>query len=235
MKEKLLLNNYTEVLSVDLTPENFTYIIPQYISPYLQPLNVSDNAVPVGISARHIHLSKEHLDQLFGHGYELKKYKDLYQPGQFAAQETLTLVGPKGVIEEVRILTPTRPQSQVEISRTDGYNLGIKAPLRDSGNLNDTPGIVLVGPKGAVTLDKGVILAAAHIHMHTSEARRFHLRDGDRVQVLVDTFRDITFNNVLMRVSDEYRLEFHLDTDEANAAFLKNGDKVYVVAKRLLC
>ncbi|MDA8234304.1 MAG: phosphate propanoyltransferase [Clostridia bacterium] len=219
---------------MDLNPGDFTPIIPQYISPYLQPLDVTDNAIPVGISARHIHLSRDHLDQLYGHGYDLKKYKDLYQPQQFAAQETLTLVGPKGVLEEVRILAPTRPQSQVEISRTDGYHLGINAPLKDSGDLNDTPGIVMVGPKGAVTLDKGVILAAAHIHLHTSEARHFGLKDGDRVQVLVDTLRDITFNNVLARVSDDYRLEFHLDTDEANAAFLKNGDKVFLVAKRLI-
>jgi len=219
---------------MDLTAENYIPIMPQYISPYLMPLDIADNAVPVGISARHIHLSREHLDQLFGHGYELKKYKDLNQPGQFAAQETLTLVGPKGVVEEVRILAPTRPQSQVEIARTDGYHLGLNAPLRDSGDLNDTPGAVLVGPKGAVTLDKGVILAAAHVHMHTADAQRFGLKDGDRVQVLVDTLRDITFNNVLIRVSEDYRLEFHLDTDEANAAYLKNGDKVYIVAKRLL-
>lgn len=213
---------------------NLRELTPYYLSLYLKPIDPEPFRVPVGISARHIHLSPEHLKALYGSGYGLQVYKPLSQPGQFAARETLTVVGPKGVIEGVRVLGPTRPQSQVEISRTDAYRLGIEAPLRDSGDLTGTPGVALVGPKGAVNLEKGVILAAAHIHMHPTDAAQTRLKDGDRVQVLVEGDRGTTFNNVLIRVSDKFKLEFHLDTDEANAALLDNGDMVEIVARKLL-
>lgn len=205
-----------------------------YTSLFLKPIDSEHVLVPVGISARHIHLSPQHLEALFGKGYGLQVFKPLSQPGQFAARETLTVVGPKGVLEGIRVLGPTRPQSQVEISRTDGYHLGIEAPLRDSGDLSNTPGIALVGPKGAVNLEQGVILAAAHIHMHPADAARARLQDGDRVQVLVEGDRGTTFNNVLIRVSEKFKLEFHLDTDEANAALLENGDLVEIVARKFL-
>lgn len=185
--------------------------------------------VPVGISNRHIHLTNGDLEVLFGKGYELTKIKDLNQPGEYAAQETVTIVGPKGAIEGVRILGPTRKKSQVEISLTDSFKLGVKPPVRDSGHLDESPGITIVGPKGAITLPEGVILAARHIHMHTSEAEELGLKNGQKVQVETSGDREIIFKNVLLRVSPNYTKEIHLDTDEANGAMLKNGDMVKVL------
>ncbi|OEG00481.1 propanediol utilization protein [Vulcanibacillus modesticaldus] len=185
--------------------------------------------VPVGISNRHIHLSRNDLDALFGEGYELNILKDLSQPGQYASKEVVTIVGPKGKIENVRILGPVRRETQVEISRTDSFALGVKPPVRDSGLLVDTPGVKIIGPKGEVELEKGVILAARHIHFHTSDAKEFGVKDQDRVRVQVGGERGVIFENVLARVSENYALEFHVDTDEANAAGLKNGDEVEVL------
>lgn len=205
-----------------------------YISPYLVPLTVQDNQVVVSVSARHIHLTEEHLAELFGHGYQLTPLKDLSQPGQYAAKETLKVIGPKGMLEEVRILGPTRPQSQVELARTDAYQLGVQPPVRDSGDTKKTPGIVLVGPKGALNLDRGVILAAAHIHMPPEDAERLDLTDGDRVQVLLEGERSIIYNNVLVRVHPQFALEMHVDTDEGNAALLSSQNVGFVLAKKLL-
>lgn len=205
-----------------------------YISPYLVPTTTDNNQVTVSVSARHIHLTEEHLEQLFGHGYQLTILKELSQPGQYAAKETLKVVGPKGMLEEVRILGPTRAQSQVELARTDAYHLGIQPPVRDSGDLKNTPGIVLVGPKGALNLDKGVILASAHIHMPPEEAQRLDLKDGDRVQVLLEGERSITYNNVLVRVDPQFALEMHVDTDEGNAALLSSCNIGFILAKKLL-
>lgn len=205
-----------------------------YISPYLVPFTVQDNQVTVSVSARHIHLTEEHLAELFGYGYQLTPLKDLSQPGQYAAKETLKVIGPKGMLEEVRILGPTRPQSQVELARTDAYQLGVQPPVRDSGDIKHTPGIVLVGPKGALNLDRGVILAAAHIHMPPEDAERLDLKDGHRVQVLLEGERSITYNNVLVRVDPQYALEMHVDTDEGNAALLTAHNVGFVIAKKLL-
>jgi putative phosphotransacetylase len=201
------------------------------VLPHIEPVSDRGNDIRVGISGRHIHLAREHLEQLFGKGYKLTYYKDLSQPGQFASRETLTVVGPKGVLEGVRILAPLRDQTQVEISGTDGYHLGIDPPVRDSGDLDGTPGVVLVGPKGAVTLRYGLILAATHIHMSPGDAEKLGLRNGDRVQVLVDGERDLIFNEVLVRVSKEYKTEMHMDTDEANAAVIEDGDLVQIIGK----
>lgn len=201
------------------------------VMPHIEPLPVREKEIRVGVSGRHIHLSREHLEQLFGRGYKLTHYKDLAQPGQFAARETLTVVGPKGVLEGVRVLAPLRDQTQVEISGTDGYHLGIDPPVRDSGDLDGTPGVVLVGPKGAVTLRYGLILAATHIHMSTDDAKRMGLKNGERVQVLVDGERDLIFNEVLVRVSEDYITEMHVDTDEANAAVIEDGDLVQVIGR----
>lgn len=187
--------------------------------------------IPVGVSNRHVHLSQEHLEQLFGPGYELTFWKDLVQPGQFACKEVVSVVGPKGVIENVRIIGPVRKQTQVEISRTDAFKLGVKPPIRDSGDLEGTPGCVLVGPKGMVSLESGVILAARHIHMTPPIASQYGLRDQDLVSVLVDGERGLIFNNVIVRVSKNNALEFHVDVDEANAALLNTGDMVTMLDK----
>ncbi|HHU32926.1 MAG TPA: phosphate propanoyltransferase [Clostridia bacterium] len=185
--------------------------------------------VPVGISNRHIHLTKEDLEQLFGKGYELTKVKDLTQPGEYAANEKVIIVGPKGAMEGVRVLGPLRKRTQIEISLTDSYKLGVKPPVRDSGDLEGSPGITIVGPKGSVILQEGVIVAARHIHLHTSEAEELGVENGQRVRVEVEGDRSVVFNNVLLRVSPKYAKEIHFDTDEANGAMLKNGDLVKVL------
>ncbi|OIQ61806.1 Phosphate propanoyltransferase [Moorella thermoacetica] len=185
--------------------------------------------VPVGVSGRHVHLTREHLQTLFGPGYELTKLRDVVQPGQFAAKETVTIVGPKGVLEKVRVLGPLRSYTQVEISRTDSFKLGVNPPIRDSGDHEGSPGCVLVGPAGVVTLKQGVIIALRHIHMHTDDAKRYGLKDKDLVTVQVGGERGLIFTNVLVRVNPNFRLEFHVDTDEANACLLNNNDMVQVL------
>ncbi|MCK8058255.1 MULTISPECIES: phosphate propanoyltransferase [unclassified Fusibacter] len=185
--------------------------------------------VPVGISNRHIHLSQADIDVLFGEGHELTNFKDLKQPGQYACEEKVDLVGPRGTIKGVRILGPARKQSQIEVSITDSFALGVKPPVRGSGDLAGSPGIKMVGPKGEVELSEGVIAAERHIHMHTSEAETFGLKDRDVVSVQVEGERSIVFNKVLVRVHPEFALEFHVDVDEANAAGLKNGVEVEII------
>ena len=180
--------------------------------------------VPVGVSGRHIHLSPEHVEQLFGEGHQLTPIKELSQPGQFAADECVTLVGPKGSIERVRVLGPARDATQVEISITDGFRLGIHAPVRLSGDIKGTPGIQIVGPKGSITIDEGVIVAARHIHMTPADAESTGLKDGDVVKVRVGGSRALIFDQVVIRVRDDFALDFHIDTDEANAAGLRTGD-----------
>jgi len=174
------------------------------------------------------------MEKLFGPGYSLTPHKNLYQPGQFAAREVVSVVGSKGVLEAVRILGPVRKETQVEISRTDAYQLGIDAPIRDSGELEDTPGAVLVGPRGPVMINRGVILAASHIHMGEREAERYGFTDGDRVEILARGQREVSYRNVKVRVSPSSRLEFHLDTDEANAALVKNSDVAIIKRKNLV-
>jgi len=185
--------------------------------------------VPVGVSNRHIHLSQEHLEALFGPGYELTVRNPLSQTGQYAAEETLTIEGPKSSIKNVRILGPVRRESQVEISRTDAFALGVRPPVRDSGFLEGSPGIKLIGPKGTVELDKGVIIAQRHIHMTEADAEEFGVKDKEMVSVRVDGERGLVFDNVLVRVRNDFALEMHIDTDEANAALLNNGDVVEVL------
>ena len=185
--------------------------------------------VPVGISNRHIHLSQEHLEVLFGPGYELTVKKDLSQTGQYAAEETLIIEGPKSSMKNVRILGPVRKETQVEISRTDAFGLGVKPPVRDSGFLEDSPGLKLIGPKGEVELDKGVIIAQRHIHMNEADAEAFGVKDKDIVSVRVGGERGLIFDNVLVRVRGDFVLEMHIDTDEANAAMLNNGQMVEVL------
>jgi len=183
--------------------------------------------VPVGISNRHVHICRKDLGVLFGPGADLTVMKPLSQPGQFAAEEKVTLVGPKRSLEGVRILGQMRSYTQVEISRTDAYYLGLEAPIRDSGDLEGTPGLILKGPCGELKLERGVIIARRHIHMTEQDAEQFKVRDKDLVQVLVEGPRPVVFADVLVRV-DTFALEMHIDTDEANAAFLVNGQKVKV-------
>jgi putative phosphotransacetylase len=179
--------------------------------------------VPIAVSNRHIHLSKEHVERLFGRNYQLNKWKDLSQPGQFASKETVTLIGPKGKLEKVRVLGPARGDTQIEISLFDGYTLGITPPIRDSGDIDGTPSVTIQGPRGQLKVDQGLICAARHIHMNPDDATRFQVTNGQRVQVKVSGQRGIIFDNVLIRVSPKYKLEMHIDVDEANAAQIKNG------------
>lgn len=184
--------------------------------------------IPLGISNRHVHISAVDLATMFGQGAKLYKLRDLSQPGQFVSEQTVTLVGPKGAIEKVRILGPLRSRTQVEISVSDCFRLGVRAPIRDSGDLQGSAKITLVGPVGSVTLE-GAIIAARHIHMHPGDAGAFGVRDGDRVNVRCSGPRGITFSEVLVRVHENYRLEMHLDVDEANAASLANGDMLEII------
>jgi putative phosphotransacetylase len=185
--------------------------------------------LPVGLSNRHIHVSQADLDVLFGKGYELKKFKDLSQPGQYAAEEKVDIVGTKGTLKGVRILGPVRKETQIEISLADGFVLGVNPPVRDSGDLIDSPGAKVVGPMGEVVLEKGVIAAARHIHMHTSDAENFGVVDKEVVSVKVEGKRGLVFDNVLVRVNKEYALEMHVDVEEGNAAGLKNGTMVELI------
>ena len=181
--------------------------------------------IPVAVSARHCHLTRSTLDRLFGEGYKLTVKKWLSQPGQFAANETVTVIGPKNQLERVRILGPLRSADQVEISRTDEFFLGIDAPVRESGKVENTPGCRLVGPAGHVDLEDGLICAWRHIHMTPADASRFGVKDRDVVEVAIqNNDRGLTFGNVLIRVSPDYRLEMHIDTDEGNAAEISTGD-----------
>lgn len=184
--------------------------------------------VPVGLSNRHCHLSQADIDVLFGKGYELTKFKDLSQPGQFACEEKIEVVGPKGSYK-MRVLGPARSVSQVEVSITDGFTLGIKPPVKGSGSLEGTPGAKLVGPKGEVEIECGVIAAARHIHMTPADAEKLGVEDKQLVSVRFGGERAVVFENVLCRVNKDFALEFHADIDEGNAAGLKNGDVVEIV------
>lgn len=181
--------------------------------------------IPIEVSARHTHLSKEDLEKLFGVGYELKPIKDLSQLGQFAAEETVTIATDKDKIEKVRILGPVRGQTQVEVSKTDARKLGIDPPVKMSGELAGSAGCKMIGPKGEVELKEGVIIAARHIHASPEEARALGVKDGDsiKVKVLHDGPRDISFDDVHVRVSPDFRLAMHIDTDEANAGDIQPG------------
>ena len=185
--------------------------------------------VSVGLSNRHLHVSKEDLNILFGQDYELTHKKDLSQPGQYAAEEVVDIEGPKGTLKKVRILGPVRPETQVEISFADARALGVEPVVRESGKLGNTPGCKLTGPNGTVEITEGVIVASRHIHMHTDDAAKFDLKDKDIVNVETSGERGIIFKNVLVRVNPNYALEMHLDIEEGNSAGLKNGDFVEII------
>lgn len=193
-------------------------------------LPASGYDIPVGVSNRHIHLTREHVEILFGKGYELEKLKDLSQPGQYACKETLTIIGPSlRPIERVRVLGPERRASQVEISKTDSYVLKVKAPVRESGKIQGSAGVTIVGPAGVVKLDEGCIIANRHIHMAPADAARFGVSDGDSVTVDAVGERRTRFFDVQVRVSPDFCLEMHVDTDDANAVGLSGKSTVQIV------
>ena len=209
-----------------------TYINANYVQDIVSAVvaefnkNSAATSIPVGVSARHIHLSKEHVETLFGKGYELTKKVEL-MGGQYASNETVTIVGSKlQAIEKVRVLGPVRKFTQVEVSATDAVRLGNKAPLRESGNILGSSPISIIGPKGVVYLNEGCIIASRHIHMSPNDAVNFNVKDGDFVSVKTSGDRGITFSNVKIRVDKTFTLEMHIDTDEANACMLKTGDRV---------
>ena len=186
--------------------------------------------VPIGVSNRHIHLTEEDVYTLFGEGYQLEKIKDLKQPGQYACRETLTIVGPSmRPIEGVRVLGPVRRRSQVEISRTDSFQLKVKPPVRESGDLEGSAPITIIGPRGTVTLKEGCIIANRHIHMGLADAARYGVVDGDYVTVDAVGAKRTRWYNVQVRVSADFTLEMHVDTDDANAAGIGNGTLVAIV------
>ena len=188
-----------------------------------------ERSTPIGVSNRHIHLDRADMDALFGPGSELTVKKMLGQPGQYAAEETVTIRGPKGEMSRVRVLGPLRKETQVEISIADGFVLGVKPPVRESGQLEDSPGIEIIGPKGSVKKERGVIAALRHIHMTPEIARRLGYRDGQYVQTRIEGLRGALLCNVLVRVSEKYALEMHIDVEEANALGVKNGDRAFFV------
>jgi putative phosphotransacetylase len=185
--------------------------------------------VGTGVSNKHAHLSKEHLAALFGEDHELTPYKALVQPGQYAAEEKIDIVGPKGPIKGLRIIGPTRPQTQVELAVTDARGIGLAPPVVESGHLAGTPGIKLIGPKGEVDIDEGVMVALRHIHLNPQQAEEAGLKDHDIVDVATYGTRPLVFEDVVIRSGTAHEREFHIDTDEANAAGLTSGDQIEIV------
>lgn len=212
---------------IPMKESEYLHLVTERVIAKLQELNRC--SVSIGVSNRHVHVSKEVYSILYGQD-ELSKKVDLKQPGQYAANETVTLIGPKGSIEKVRILGPFRNETQVEISLTDSFTLGVPGVIRESGDLRGTPGITLMGPKGKVTISQGVIVAHRHIHMHPDDASRMGVVDKERVTVAVHGERELTFSNVIIRVSPKFALEMHIDVDEANAGRIKNND-IGIVSK----
>jgi len=183
-----------------------------------------DNKVMVETSARHVHLSREDLDTLFGQGYQLTVKKELSQPGQFASAERVDVVGPKKTLSGVTILGPVRKATQIEISMTDARSIGVEAPIRESGNTAGSAPCRLVGPKGEVELRQGVIVAKRHIHMKPDDAQKFGVHDKQIVSVKIENDqRSVIYDDVVVRVSEDYSLTMHIDTDESNAAGIKRG------------
>ena len=186
--------------------------------------------IPLGISGRHVHVTQAHLETLFGKGYELTEFKPLSQPGQYAANEKVDVVSPKGnVIKGVRILGPVRPASQVEISRSDALRGGFIAPVRSSGDVKGSGPCTLVGPEGSVELEEGVIIADRHIHFSLEDAEAYGVSNGDIVSILVEGEKPGLLGNVLCRVSKSYALDCHLDTDDGSAFMLNSGDLATLV------
>ena len=185
----------------------------------------------VETSARHVHVTQRDLEALYGPGHELAKKKDLSQPGQYACEECLDVIGPKGELKKVRILGPERKATQIELAQTDCRNIGVTAPVRSSGHTAGTPGITLRGPLGEITVPEGVIIADRHLHMSEGEAVAFGLKDGDHVRIQVDGVKPGVLGNVLVRAGKGHSLDLHIDTDDGNAFLLRQGQLVTVLGK----
>ncbi|MFT3698629.1 MAG: phosphate propanoyltransferase [Kofleriaceae bacterium] len=180
--------------------------------------------IPIGVSSRHVHLSRGDCDSLFGKGYELAPRHEVTQPHQYVMSETVTLVGPLGEIEHVGIVNPLRTQTQVELSRTDAHRLGIDPPVRESGHLANTPGLRIRGPHGEIEIPRGAIVARRHVHMSPADASLYGVSDHDLIRVRIDGERAVVLDDVVVRVAPDFRLDLHLDTDEANACNVTNLD-----------
>ena len=217
---------------MNLSEQQLRELVSKVVESVSDKTATTEGDIPVGISNRHIHLSREHVEILFGKGYQLTKLKDLSQPGQYACKEQLTLVGPSmRAIEGVRVLGPERKSSQVEISRTDSFTLKVKPPVRESGDIKGSAPVTVIGPKGIVTLNEGCIIANRHIHMSEDEGKAFGVRDGEYVDVELNGERRSLFYDVQIRVHKDFRLEMHLDTDDANAAGVGTGFKAKLLKR----
>jgi len=192
---------------------------------------IGDDLIPIEASGRHVHLSQSDIDKLFGSGYQLTEKRELSQPGQFLAEETVKLIGSRGIIEKAAMLGPARENSQVELSKTDAVKLGVDPPLRFSGNTKDSGSIFIASKDNVIKLNEGVIIAKRHIHMTPEDAKRLEVLDGEIVSVEVLTERPLIFKNVLIRTNKNYRLNMHIDYDEANACLFNPGDKGRIIKK----
>ena len=208
------------------TYEMFVALVTRLV---IEELEKFQRSVVVNVSNRHIHLDRADMDILFGQDSELTFMKDLVQPGQYASKETVTLHGPKGELGRVRVLGPLRSETQVEISVTDGFALGVRPPIRESGKLKGTPGLTIIGPKGTVEKDYGTIAALRHVHLDPDTAQRIGVKDKQIVKVEFPGPRGGVLHNVLIRVSEQFLPEMHVDVDEANAFGIKNGDRAYII------
>lgn len=225
-------------MATDIDNPDLKKVIQEIVSNILQDhqnnqfsRNINDDLlrIPVGVSNRHVHLCRKDMDVLFGEGSELTEDRELTQKGYFAAKETVTVVGPKGAINKVRLLGPLRSDTQIEVLASDRFTLGIEPPVRESGSPTVAPTITIVGPKGTVINNMGGMVAWRHIHMNAYEAKLLGFKDGDYVKVQTQGDREIIFSNVKIRIGEAFRTELHLDSDEANAASIKNGDLLKII------
>ena len=209
--------------------ENITRLVVQELENHPFFTEERKTFVPVSISARHLHLQQEHVEILFGKGYQLTFFKEISQPGQYACNEKVTLKGPKGVIENVRVLGPLRKQTQIEIARTDARKLGVAPPVRNSGNLAGSAPITLIGPNGSVSLAEGCIIADRHIHMTPKDAVAYGVTDKQKVSVLINGEKGGIMGQVTIRVNERYALDMHIDTDDANAFNLQGNERLEII------